>query len=1220
MIPITDATKTALHQAVKQVRAQISWATSADTTETITSDGALISLKKEAEGYYCKSTLRKITVKIANTTTNLLDRRITALVQVKTGADTWGDINWGSFTITEAQVDEAKGTSTFVGYGGIALLQAREYNTGELSFPTTVGGLLRQVADKFALKIDPGMKLLPPEYQRVTYIEGNNSGNTCIDTGWAPGLEFTIKMRASIQTTAQAGTPNTRCYLLGVNELVDGASRESDVVMSTSDAADSQPNSSVRWFNSEGTIKYANIPNKPSLPRVGAPFDLEVISTTTTLTQNLTVGGETTTGSNSGWIGGWAFSRTMYLGALHRTNSTGYYNTNHNVRIFSCQIYDGGTLIRDYLPCRRKSDSKPGLYDLINGAFYPNAGTGEFTLGTDYDEDLPSEYQQVKDIVNIGSAYLNTGVTDKSGLRIVADVKYNQFLQNANTLFGTGGGNPVYRFNAINPSASRRMLVGYDNTGSTQSDSGVILDMNRHTIDVLMSDAERSITIDGELKWSDTTEKTYESKNQQMLLFAYRYNGSPNTSYIARAALYSCQIYDNDNMIRDFVPCRRKSDNRAGLYDRITRQFFTNASSAGFQYGRDVNTITPNLDAPINEDLWANISGTTYRDILEEIAGATGTIAVIGGGDDTLDLKLPPITETSETLTEANLITAKIGEDWGEVSSVVLSRQPQNDNIEVTDQKIVDSAGGKNYMPVESVAITDEQRTKSFRLRMPAGTYTYSFNLDSFELGTNSSISLYSNVPLDNGVMNDYNISGTINSSTTLGRKSYTFTIEDETMITRDANIRIPQTAWDNGGRATISNIMIEKGSTATAYEPYTANGRVDLTIANNEILDKQRETTAQPILDAVKGWEYRNAEIKTEGHGYHEIGDRLDLSVAGETYKTIVTKSAITINGGIQETLTSAMPEIIPIDYAKSGGITKTVFRTELTVDKQAQQIDSIVSRQDATDAAVAEQFTQITQNLTEIVATAQASGGGNLIRNSVGFGKENDGTLTIWQYGTGATTTTVHSQSAPASLSAGAVSGHEIQMTGASTISQNITLTPGETYTLALRAKKNTAGAVTITVGNTTNSETITLAAGTAYDWQRQNVEFTPTMSTNTVTITVPSGASVELTDLMLATGGAMTWRQASGEIYNAQVSLDQAGVQVRSSVYTGDYVEITPLEFAGYSNASGTMKKVFSLNRETTEVEQLEARSEIKMPPIKIVPINNSSYKGWAFVKEE
>ena len=47
---------------------------------------------------------------------------------------------------------------------------------------------------------------------------------------------------------------------------------------------------------------------------------------------------------------------------------------------------------------------------------------------------------------------------------------------------------------------------------------------------------------------------------------------------------------------------------------------------------------------------------------------------------------------------------------------------------------------------------------------------------------------------------------------------------------------------------------------------------------------------------------------------------------------------------------------------------------------------------------------------------------------------------------------------------------------------------------------------------------------------------------------------------------------------------------------------------------------MQKVFSLNRDTTEVEKLEARSQIKMPPIKVVPINNASFEGWAFVKEK
>ena len=421
------------------------------------------------------------------------------------------------------------------------------------------------------------------------------------------------------------------------------------------------------------------------------------------------------------------------------------------------------------------------------------------------------------------------------------------------------------------------------------------------------------------------------------------------------------------------------------------------------------------------------------------------------------------------------------------------------------------------------------------------------------------------------------------------------------------------------GEKTRYSNVMLEPGSTRTDYVPYQENGIVPLTIANNQILDEQRETTAQPILDAVKGWEYRNAEIKTEGHGYHEIGDRLDISVGGNTYQTVVTKSTITVDGGISETLTSKTPEVIQINYAKSGGISKTVYRTELEVDKQEQLINSIVSRQDATDAAVQEQFTQVTQSLTNIVATAQASGGGNLIMNSVGFGKDSDGKLTVWEYGTGATTTTVKSQSSPASLNAGAVSGHEIMMTGASTISQDVALTPGEEYTLALRAQKGTIGSATISIGNSTETATITLESGTAYSWSQQTVKITPTIGANTVTISVASGTTVEITDLILTTGGGTTWRQASGEIYNTQVSLDQGGVQVRSSVYTGDYVEITPLEFAGYSNAGGSMQKVFSLNRDTTEVEKLEARSQIKMPPIKIVPINNSSYQGWAFVKE-
>lgn len=48
--------------------------------------------------------------------------------------------------------------------------------------------------------------------------------------------------------------------------------------------------------------------------------------------------------------------------------------------IYYCQIYDGDALVRNMIPCVRKSDSKPGMYDTVSKTFYTNAGTGEFIV------------------------------------------------------------------------------------------------------------------------------------------------------------------------------------------------------------------------------------------------------------------------------------------------------------------------------------------------------------------------------------------------------------------------------------------------------------------------------------------------------------------------------------------------------------------------------------------------------------------------------------------------------------------------------------------------------------------------------------------------------------------------------------------------------------------------------------------------------------------------
>jgi hypothetical protein len=52
------------------------------------------------------------------------------------------------------------------------------------------------------------------------------------------------------------------------------------------------------------------------------------------------------------------------------------------MKLYSFKLYDNGTLIRNYIPAKRASDSVIGLYDTVNNEFYENAGTGTFIAGS----------------------------------------------------------------------------------------------------------------------------------------------------------------------------------------------------------------------------------------------------------------------------------------------------------------------------------------------------------------------------------------------------------------------------------------------------------------------------------------------------------------------------------------------------------------------------------------------------------------------------------------------------------------------------------------------------------------------------------------------------------------------------------------------------------------------------------------------------------------------
>lgn len=331
------------------------------------------------------------------------------------------------------------------------------------------------------------------------------------------------------------------------------------------------------------------------------------------------------------------------------------------------------------------------------------------------------------------------------------------------------------------------------------------------------------------------------------------------------------------------------------------------------------------------------------------------------------------------------------------------------------------------------------------------------------------------------------------------------------------------------------------------------------------------------------------------------------------------VTDTHLELGNGIKETIKGVAPTAAQTDYARAGGITKTIYNTEIKVDKQKQEIESVVSKQTQADQKLNEEFTKVTQNIKDVVTTIQTTGGGNLIKNSVGYAKNQDGTLVEWSKNN---VGEVKSYTSPESKSYGAISGNAIELKKGASITQrlNVASSGKIPYSLSFRAKKGSIGTATVKLSNTIDSFVITIPENKEIIWQNFDLtKIDPSMNYLDVTVSTSNNCEQFLiTDLMVNMGDQVVpWVQANGEILNTQVAVNDQGMMVSSSVYSGDYVQITPLGMSGHSNVTGTDEEVFKLNRDVTETSKLSARKEINMDPIKIVPVKDGERPGWYFV---
>lgn len=241
-----------------------------------------------------------------------------------------------------------------------------------------------------------------------------------------------------------------------------------------------------------------------------------------------------------------------------------------SAKIYSCQMYDNNTLIRDFVPAL-DMNLRPCLYDKVTNTYFYNQGTGEFYAG----KGRICNY-----IESTSTQYIDTGFKHNNNTRMVADIDFIGGVRYSSPFgsWGSTNDNRVALFGSeISNSALTNLGVYYANVQAWAVASSVwtgrkIWDFNKNVFKIGTSN-------------HTYTAQTFQSLYNDIIFGKSSYGGTIRTTTdLSNMKLYSFKIYDNGTLVRDFVPVLNASLVPC-LYDKKNNQYYTNAGTGTFLYG-----------------------------------------------------------------------------------------------------------------------------------------------------------------------------------------------------------------------------------------------------------------------------------------------------------------------------------------------------------------------------------------------------------------------------------------------------------------------------------------------------------------------------------------------------------------------------------------------------------------------------------------------------------
>lgn len=413
---------------------------------------------------------------------------------------------------------------------------------------------------------------LPEGYTEVEYIK--SSGSQYIDTGFVPNQDTRVVCDAVF---SPEGTSSQ--YFFGVR--VSSTSRQFG----------------LRGTSSGYQIKYGNVDGGTTsgveAGRILIDFNKNKLSV-----GSLSLSNDYATFTCPG---------NMYLFAA---NNNGAVYANCTATVYSMQIYDNGVLVRDFIPCKNAS-GVAGLYDVVGGKFYGNAGSGSFAAGDEVVPIvLPKGFKLLESIESTGTQYIDTAYVPNANTKAALTFQLTKPDTSNQAVFGVAGQfsfrwygtNGCFRTNGSNN-------VDFAKTIDSSAKHTVVKTATQTTID----DAYTATTTAGSVSLS---------------LYLFGQHITTGVQNAASVRVFRFKISENDVLKRDFVPCENASG-AVGLYDLVESKFYGNSGSGVFIAGAEIET--PTVDEPAVVVVEAeDDDGKSYVDKYLVISGdANGCIKYI---------------------------------------------------------------------------------------------------------------------------------------------------------------------------------------------------------------------------------------------------------------------------------------------------------------------------------------------------------------------------------------------------------------------------------------------------------------------------------------------------------------------------------------------------------------------------------------------------------------